>query len=149
MDGNITLREMTKDDLNFVISIRNLESTRKYLENKALFTYEDSLLWFINNKPFWFIIYFGKHRIGYFRTLKAQEFIYVGLDLAEEYRGKKLSYPVFQKCLSYLRELGHQKFCLKVFEENEVAVRLYKKLGFKLVSSELVESKNYLYMELV
>lgn len=149
MDGNITLRNMTKDDLNFVISIRNLESTRKYLENKALFTYEDSLLWFNTNKPFWLIIYFDKHRIGYFRTLKSEEFIYVGLDLSEEYRGKKLSYPVFQKCLSYLRELGHQKFCLKVFEENEVAVRLYKKLGFKLVSSELVESKNYLYMELV
>ena len=149
MDGKITLSVMTKEDLSFVISIRNLESTRRYLENKSLFTYEESMLWFDKYKPFWFVTYLDNNKIGYFRTLKAGDFLYVGLDLSEEYRGKKLSYPIFQMCLSYLRELGHQKFCLKVFEENEVAVKLYKKLGFKILSSELVESKNYLYMEFV
>ena len=53
----IYLKSLTESDLPFLLEIRNDDSTRCNLENNSKFTLKESLEWFRQNKPKWYIIY--------------------------------------------------------------------------------------------
>jgi RimJ/RimL family protein N-acetyltransferase len=134
----IDLRPLNENDLPFLLEIRNDDSTRYNLENNSKFTLKESLEWFRQNKPEWFIIEVNKIPVGYIRTNGDE----VGCDIHPNFRKKgyaKMAYEL------YLQDKNYAS--LWVFEDN-FAVKLYKKLGFTSTeNSKMVRKRNYIKME--
>ncbi len=134
----MNLRPLLESDLPFVLEVRNHESTRKNLENDSEFTLEESLKWFKENNPKWFVIEVSKHTVGYIRTNNDE----VGCDIHPDHRRRgyaKIAY------MTYLKDREYAK--LWVFEDN-FAINLYYKLGFKLAESvKVIRGRNYMLME--
>ena len=134
----VDLRPLNKNDLPFLLEIRNDDSTRYNLENNSKFTLKESLKWFRQNHPKWFIIEINRVPVGYIRTNGNE----VGCDIHPKYRKRgyaKMAYEL------YLQDKNYAS--LWVFEDN-FAKNLYKKLGFKENNnSKLIRSRNYIQME--
>lgn len=147
---NTSFRAMTREDLPHVINIRNYEETRMYLENNSEFSIEQAQDWFDKTNPRWFVIELGDEIIGYIRTSdRTTDSVYVGMDLHPIYRGQGIgfkTYVAFFHYLNYIEKLKTLK--LKVFKFNNVALSLYKKLGFNETDSTLVDGEEYITMEL-
>ena len=139
MSPDVSLRPMNLEDLPFLLEIRNHSSTRSQLENDKEFSLKECQSWFKKLPYPWFIIQdqFG-NRIGYLRT-KGDA---IGVDIHPNHRRKGFAKAAFD---NYLKD---KKFaCLEVFEDN-FAINLYKKLGFKKKGKKkIIRGRNYIYME--
>jgi|TARA_R110000787_G_scaffold246011_1_gene351802 hypothetical protein len=134
----VDLRPLTENDLPFLLEVRNDKSTRQFLENNSMFTLKESLKWFRDNQPKWFVIKMDTTSVGYIRTNGDE----VGCDIHPNFRKKgyaKMAYEL------YLQDKNYAS--LWVFEDN-FAVKLYKKLGFTSTeNSKMVRKRNYIKME--
>tara|TARA_B110000285_G_scaffold159773_1_gene178334 strand:- start:82 stop:498 length:417 start_codon:yes stop_codon:yes gene_type:complete len=134
----VDLRPLTENDLPFLLEVRNDKSTRQFLENDSMFTLKESLKWFRDNQPKWFVIKMDTTSVGYIRTNGDE----VGCDIHPDFRKKgyaKMAYKL------YLQDKDYAS--LWVFEDN-FAVKLYKKLGFTSTeNSKMVRKRNYIKME--
>jgi RimJ/RimL family protein N-acetyltransferase len=131
----ITIIPIGENDLSFLCEIRN-ETAPDYLHDSRTFTLEETIKWFKNTKPKFWIIWWNDCRIGYFRTSNYSEInrnIYIGADLHKDFRGRGLAYESYCKFMPILfKELNLHKISLEVLETNTRAINLYKKLGFKI-----------------
>jgi len=131
----IELTPIREDDLAFLNEVRN-EAAPEYLHDSRTFTLEETTNWFKNTKPKFWIIWYGGHRIGYFRTSNYSETnrnIYIGADLHKDFRGKGLAYESYCRFMPILfKELNLHKISLEVLGTNTRAIKLYEKLGFKI-----------------
>lgn len=117
----INLRPLTKEDLLFLLEVRNDDSTRINLENNSIFTLEECKTWFGNLKSPWYIIEVNRSSVGYIRTNNDE----VGCDIHPKFRRKgyaKMAYEIYLKDKNYAT--------LWVFLDN-YAINLYSELGFK------------------
>jgi RimJ/RimL family protein N-acetyltransferase len=134
----VTLRSLAKEDLPFLLEVRNDYSTRNNLENNSTFTLEQCENWFDNLKSSWYIIEVNKVSVGYLRTNGDE----VGCDIHPDFRRKgyaKMAYELYLKDKTYAS--------LWVFNDN-FAKDLYLKLGFKEIDEhEFVRDRNYIKME--
>ena len=134
----VDLRPLTENDLPFLLEVRNDKSTRQFLENDSMFTLKESLKWFRDNQPKWFVIKMDTTSVGYIRTNGDE----VGCDIHPNFRKKgyaKMAYEL------YLQDKDYAS--LWVFEDN-FAVKLYEKLGFTSTeNSKMVRKRNYIKME--
>lgn len=134
----IQLKPLTENDLSFLLEIRNNESTLQFLENDSKFTLKESLKWFRQNHPKWFIIKVNRSPVGYIRTNGDE----VGCDIHPNFRRRgyaKMAYELYLKDKDYAS--------LWVFEDN-FAKNLYEKLGFKINGNlKLIRGRNYIQME--
>ena len=134
----VILRSLTKEDLPFLLEVRNDYSTRNNLENNSTFTLEQCKNWFDNLKSSWYIIEVNKVSVGYLRTNGDE----VGCDIHPDFRRKgyaKMAYELYLKDKTYAS--------LWVFSDN-FAKDLYLKLGFKEIDEhEFVRDRNYIKME--
>tara|TARA_B110000977_G_scaffold118573_1_gene152999 strand:+ start:185 stop:598 length:414 start_codon:yes stop_codon:yes gene_type:complete len=132
------IRPLNIDDLQFLLEIRNNESTRYNLENDNIFTLKECQNWFGKLKSPWYIIEIMGLSVGYIRT-KGDE---IGCDIHPNFRRKgyaRMAYEIYLKDKKYAT--------LKVFDDN-FAKNLYKKLGFKSTGdSEYIRGRNYIKME--
>ena len=132
------LRKMTQDDLSFLLSVRNHESTRKFLKNDAVFTLEECQEWFSNLEHEWFIIEVEDAPVGYIRTADNEE---VGLDIHMDYRNRgyaKMAYQIFLE--------NKERARLWVFDDN-FAKKLYENLGFRYTGiEERIRGRKYIEM---
>ena len=129
-------RDATLEDVSFILSIRNKDETRKWLHNTSKFSLEEGLDWFRNTNPTMYILMKDGVDVGYFRTSDwDSSSVCVGADIHPDHRGKGYAKVFYNLILEYLRrDFKKSLFWLKVFKENEVALNLYKKLGFDIVS---------------
>lgn len=134
----IQLNPLTENDLPFLLEIRNDKSTNQFLENDSNFTLNQSLKWFRETQPKWFIIEINRTPVGYIRTNGDE----VGCDIHPNFRRRgyaKMAYELYLKDKDYAS--------LWVFEDN-FARGLYEKLGFKYTQrSKMVRGRKYLEME--
>ena len=134
----IKLRLLTENDLSFLLEVRNNESTRQFLEHDSKFTLKETLKWFRDDQPKWFIIEVNRTSVGYIRTNGDE----VGCDIHPNFRRRgyaKMAYEL------YLQDKDYAS--LWVFEDN-FAIKLYKKLGFiPTGNSRIVRDRNYIKME--
>ena len=64
----ITLKPLTKDNLRFLLLVRNDESTRTQLKNDTSFTLDECEDWFEKLEPSWLMIYNeNSEEVGYLR----------------------------------------------------------------------------------
>jgi RimJ/RimL family protein N-acetyltransferase len=134
----IKLRSLVENDLPFLLEVRNDPSTLQFLENNSKFTLKESLKWFRQNHPKWFIIEINRVPVGYIRTNGDE----VGCDIHPKYRRRgyaKMAYEL------YLQDKNYAS--LWVFEDN-FAKDLYKKLGFTPNNNfKTIRDRNYIQME--
>ena len=134
----VKLTLLTKDDLSFLLEIRNDPTTRVNLENDSTFTLDQCELWFGTLTSPWYIIKIKDTPVGYFRT----DGLTIGCDIHPKYRRKGY---VKQAYLKYLEDKEYAD--LWVFEDN-FAKNLYMDLGFKEVN-ETKHMRNRLYVKMV
>lgn len=134
----VNLRPLVESDLEFLLEVRNDNSTLHYLENDSKFTLEESQNWFENTQPKWFIIEVNRFPVGYIRTNGNE----VGCDIHPNYRRRgyaKMAYELYLKDKEYAS--------LWVFEDN-FAKGLYEKLGFITTkNSKIIRGRNYIEMK--
>jgi RimJ/RimL family protein N-acetyltransferase len=132
------LTPLTEDYLEFLLEVRNHESTRQFLENDSIFNLEECRLWFSKLKSPWFIILVDHEPVGYIRTNGNE----IGCDVHPEHRRKgyaKMAYEL------YLQDKDYAS--LWVFEDN-FAIKLYSKLGFKPTGEHKnIRGRGYIKME--
>lgn len=139
MNSKVTLTPMRASDLPFLLEIRNHESTRSQLENDSKFSLEQCQSWFSNLSSPWYII--NNHQnipVGYLRT---NDYV-IGVDIHIKFRRNGYAKSAFEV---YLHDKEFAR--LEVFEDN-FAIDLYKKIGFKLTGrNKIVRGRNYVEME--
>jgi hypothetical protein len=134
----VNLKPLTKEDLPFLLEVRNDDSTRYNLENDSIFTLEQCQVWFANLKSPWYIIEINRFPVGYIRTNGNE----VGCDIHPNSRRNgyaKMAYEIYLKDKTYAT--------LWVFSDN-FAKNLYKKLGFKETRKHKnIRGREYIKME--
>ena len=85
-----------EDDLEFLLEVRNDESTRNQLKDNTIYNLEECKEWFKNLNSFWFVIceQYLK-RVGYFRT----DGNVIGCDIHPNHRRKGYARQALQKIL--------------------------------------------------
>ena len=58
-----------------------------------------------------------------------------GTGVVPDYRGKKLVDSIYEYTIPILKENGIKKCMLEVIQENELAIRVYKRIGFDIIRS--------------
>ena len=137
----IVLSPLVEDDLEFLLEVRNDESTRNQLKDNTIYSLEECKEWFKNLKSFWWIICKKEtlERVGYFRT----EGNVIGCDIHPNHRRKGYARAAYKK---YLEETHRSNLELDVFEDNH-AKKLYEELGFKETGEvEFIRGRKYLKM---
>ena len=135
----IRLEPLKQENLRFLLSVRNEESTRTQLENDNAFTLDECEDWFEKMKPKWFIIYNEKEEeVGYIRTNGTE----VGCDIHIDFRRKGYARAAYKK---YLEDKDYAD--LWVFEDNH-AKKLYEELGF-VATGESGIKRNRTYLKMV
>ena len=135
MSTEITISPMDISDAEFVLEIRNHETTRLFLHDQRFFAKDEFVQWFQNNKPEWYIVREDGTPFGYFRTSKRNEkshSIWIGMDIHPDFRGKGLAKQAYAKFFRALRAEGYENLSLEVLSHNFVARKLYQALGFAI-----------------
>ncbi len=136
--AKIILHPLTKNDLEFLLEVRNHQSTRSQLKNDAIFTLEECKEWFKTLKSPWYLITNKDlDKVGYVRV----DGDIVGVDIHPNFRRKGYARKAYKKYLE-----GKMYAELDVFEDNH-AKSLYEELGFKETGdSQLIRGRKYLKM---
>ena len=134
----IKLRLLNKNDLPFLLEIRNDDSTRFYLEDDSIFTLDECRKWFVNlNSPWYIIETIEGNKVGYIRTNGDE----IGCDIHPKFRRKGYAKMAYKE---YLKDKKYAS--LKVFKDN-FAINLYKKLGFvEIGNGDLIRGREYVNM---
>ena len=133
----IRLSLLTKDDLNFLLEIRNHETTRYNLENDNVFSLEQCEKWYETLTSPWYIIYNDNTMVGYIRTNGDE----IGCDIHPNYRRSGYAREAYKLVLEKMN-----KASLWVFEDN-FAKKLYQDLGFKENGDQkIIRERKYIKM---
>lgn len=132
-----TIRLMDEDDLYFFNRVRN--SSVEYLHSQDTHTLEECKEWFDKQTDPYYIMEVNGIPVGYIRTSMwwwgRESEVYVGMDIAPEHRGKGYSIPFYEDFFHGLKTFGHiKRVKLYVRKDNERAIHIYKKLGFKIIN---------------
>lgn len=133
MSKEISICPMEENDADFVLEIRNDETTRAFLHDSRCFTKNEFKEWFKTSRPWWFIVRTNDVRFGYFRTNyieKQAHSIQIGMDIHPSFRGQGLAKPAYGIFFDVLRSNGFKNIWLEVLSHNSIAEGLYKGLGF-------------------
>jgi hypothetical protein len=133
----INLRLLSKEDLPFLLEIRNDYSTRINLENDSVFTLEQCERWFETLNSPWYIITKDEMPVGYIRTDGKE----IGCDIHPNHRRNGYAREAYNLIL---RDMDTAS--LWVFDDN-FAKSLYLELGFNETGEQkIVRGRNYIKM---
>ena len=131
------LRKLISMDLDFLLEVRNDDTTRVNLENDSTFTLDECVKWFFTKNPIWYIIEVDNLAVGYIRTNGDE----VGIDIHPRYRRKGYARDAYKL---YLKDKEYAS--LWVFVDN-FAKTLYTELGFvENANSKTIRGREYIQM---
>jgi GNAT superfamily N-acetyltransferase len=131
------LRKLTSMDLDFLLEVRNDDTTRVNLENDSVFTLDECVKWFFTKNPLWYIIEVDGVSVGYNRTNVSE----VGIYIHPNYRRKGYAREAYKL---YLEVKNYAS--LWVFVDN-FAKTLYTELGFvENGNSKIIRDRKYIQM---
>lgn len=136
---NLIMRNIEEKDLDLLMKWRNMPEVSNFLCNDFIYTFDIQRKWFNKIKDDEKNIYliaessrrFGEARINNLdaKNKKCEIGAHIG---EQDFKGKGLGKEIFKALTDYcFNELGMNKVYLRVFKFNEIAINLYKKLGFK------------------
>lgn len=131
------LVKLNENHLDFLLEVRNHDSTRKFLENNSIFNIEQCKEWFLNLKSPWFIIMVNDEPVGYIRTNGSD----IGCDIHPNHRRKGYAKEAYSKIMENMNSAT-----LWVFEDN-FAKKLYEDIGFVKDNEEkIIRGRKYIKM---
>lgn len=119
---------MEISDLDFFNRVRN--ECLEYLHDRTKYSLTQTIQWFETQNPKYFILEKDHEKIGYFRTSEENGEYFIGLDIDERFRGKKIAVPAYKM---FIENSDRKDFFLYVDNQNIRAFNLYTKLGFKII----------------
>lgn len=134
------LKDISKNDLSFLLMWRNQESIREVMFNSDLISWEQHSKWFErlqkNNTVISKIFYFDCIPYGLVNITKIDPVhntcewgFYIGTDNAPKGMGSILGYTA----LNYIfQELQIRKLIAQVIDSNEKSINFHNKMGFTL-----------------
>ena len=133
----IKLSPLLKEHLNFLLEVRNHETTRYNLENDDVFSVEQCEKWFETLTSPWYIISNDNTMVGYIRTSGDE----IGCDIHPNHRGSGYARKAYKFILKEMNTAS-----LWVFEDN-FAKNLYQELGFKETGEQkMIRERKYIKM---
>lgn len=130
----VEFRKITFEDVPFVNRVRN-HYCQEFLHSSNQYSLEESYGWFFKTNPDFWIIKKNNVSVGYFRLSNyssENKNIYIGADISEEFSGKGIATESYKKFIPFIFEKYNlNKISLEVLSNNERAIHLYKKIGFK------------------
>ncbi len=134
----VTLKPLKKDNLRFLLLVRNEESTRTQLKNDVSFTLDECEDWFEKLEPSWLMIFNeNSEEVGYLRI----DGDLIGCDIHPDFRRKGYARKAYAE---YLKDTDYAE--LDVFEDNH-AKKLYEELGFvETGEHQTLRGRKYLRM---
>ena len=116
---NLFIRKMEISDLEFFNRVRN--ECVQYLHDRNKYSLDETISWFKTKKPEYFILENNNEKIGYFRTTEENGEYFIGLDIDEKFRGKKLAVPAYE---IFIKNINRKEIFLYVDEKNIRAYNL-------------------------
>lgn len=142
------VRLMELGDIPFFNKVRS--ESYKFLHDTTNYSFKQNLDWFTKSNPKYFIVSNNQVDIGYFRTSNwTLESIWLGLDIAEKYRGKGYAKQAYNSFIKYIKTLGIQEVYLEVLETNKRAKHIYEGLGFAEIGRTTFEKNTSIKMKLI
>jgi RimJ/RimL family protein N-acetyltransferase len=140
------IRLMNINDIPFFNKVRN--SCVDFLHDNTKYSITENETWFNKLKDPFFIMLVNNEKIGYIRTSNWENNEpYVGMDIANEFRGKgysKLFYKLLFDLLS--NDYNIKRIQLEVLESNKRAKHIYDSLGFSELSVKKYKETNTIKM---
>ena len=147
IEDEMSIRRMTKKDIPFFNCLRNECSS--FLHDQSKYSLDESLKWFEREHPKFFILEFSGDKIGYFRTSIEDARFFIGLDIHKNWRGRGLATTAYKIFLDKIKKIFNIKEAyLKVLTKNQVALNLYRKLGFVEIRREMIDNKESIEMRI-
>lgn len=135
----MVIRKLILDDLEFLLEVRNHDSTRINLENNSIFSLDECILWFNALAHPWYIIEINNKKVGYIRT----KLNIIGVDIHMDERNKGYATRAYSM---YLNDIDLA--FLWVFEDNHSAKSIYDTLNFKNTGNyQIIRNRKYIEME--
>jgi RimJ/RimL family protein N-acetyltransferase len=131
---HLVLRPLTQDDLPFVAEVRHHPETLPWLHDSRVFSLEEMHEWYRRTRPPWLIILHDGRPAGYFRVSDVDiehKSIKIGADIHPDLRRRGIATAAYRQFLRELLDYGWRRVWLEVLEDNETAIRLYRRLGFR------------------
>ncbi len=133
----IKLSPLLKEHLNFLLEVRNHETTKYNLENDNVFSVEQCEKWFETLTSPWYIISNDNTMVGYIRTNGDE----IGCDVHPNHRRNGYALEAYKLILKKMNTAS-----LWVFEDN-FAKKLYQELGFKENGEQkIIRERKYIKM---
>jgi UDP-4-amino-4,6-dideoxy-N-acetyl-beta-L-altrosamine N-acetyltransferase len=137
--GEYSLRAIEQDDLEWIKTLRTDPSTQQYLGKFTFLNNRQQQSWWesvsSNDNQLYLVFNFKDTPIGIIRLTDIDwknRSVCVGGDLKPDYRGQghgtEMFIMIFDLCF---KKWNLHRVWLLVMENNEVAINLYKKMGFK------------------
>lgn len=84
------------------------------------------------------VIYSGTTPVGRLRIVRDEDLYIGGLQILPEYRGKWIGTTILERLIEESKETL-KSIRLEVFHSNTLALKLYKKLGFRVIDSNQIQ----------
>ena len=130
----LNFEPLNLNSLRFFNEVRNLSAAQ--LHDSRIFTLEETIIWFQKeNKTKYWLIYFNHKPVGYFRVMQiSKSEVQIGADIHPEFRRKGIAYLAYRNFAQNILDKRNIETCsLKVLRNNFTAIKLYFKLGLKIV----------------
>ena len=139
----VTLRSVSKDDWDFILTIRNDESVRDASYDTSIISKSDHFEYMkkINNdsKCYQWIITNDDENIGYVKLIHG-DFGYV---IKKEFRGKGFGTLLYKAVFSELKKIGIKRIFGYIKLNQTIPLRLALKVGF--IQKSIIKKNNVEY----
>ena len=139
----VTLRSVSKDDWDFILTIRNDQSVRDASYDTSIISKSDHFEYMkkINNdsKCYQWIITNDDENIGYVKLIHG-DFGYV---IKKEFRGKGFGTLLYKAVFSELKKIGIKKIFGYIKLNQTIPLRLALKVGF--IQKSIIKKNNVEY----
>lgn len=142
---NLEIHDVTATNYRDILGLKVAQSQKDFIETPYE-CLEDSLEWqqfkpvglYANEELVGFAMY------GFFKGEGPQGRLWIDrLLIDEQFQGRGLGTDFMKKLIeTVMQEYGEQPIFLSVYPENEGAVRLYEKLGFKFIEERDVNGEH-------
>lgn len=127
------LLPMKLEDLSRFKEIR--DQCLEFIHDNKSYTYQETIKWFLSNDIRYLSLYTNDKMIGYVRLKTNSNQCHIGMDLDPEFWGKHIAFTTYNLVMLELQKYGISEFKLRVLQNNDKAVRLYKHLNFAMINS--------------
>lgn len=143
--NKVSLRNVTKNDWKFILSIRNQDSVRTTCHDTSKISYLTHMVYMkslVNNpNAFHWIITFERKDVGYIKIIDLE----FGSSIKDGYQGMGIGTKAYSLVFKEAKKLGLTKLTASVKIDRLTPLKFEEKTGWKKIGFDYKNSKLYAY----